>query len=583
MKSKFGKGLIIFSAAYCFFIGVASAEDVNTADISREAARKASGEGNEKPIENVEIKEQETDNPEIENIPEESFKLKGIIIDSDIEDIDQASVQHIIDPYIDNQVTIKILRIIASHIKIFCRDRGWLAAVAYVPEQDSTDGTVRIKIISPKFGEVIFDNQSHIADDILQKIAENISPDDVVENDKIENVLYLINEIGGIRARGALIPDAVTQRINLNISVVDDQTKRGIFYLENYGNKNSGRYRTGIIYDMFNIDNRGSRLELSGLLSSKKSALGQFFDKGLDNYVVDYSWITDRKTTSRLGVSFGRTTYHQHNLVSDVISDSGGHSMDFQIHGTTPIWKTIHDGFTWHYGYKFRKVVSSVDYDFSSYGIIAMLFPEMFPTHSRNENYVHTASLGFSGYNRSLFNDLFNYSFTLYGGYNSPRTDSARDVAEITNSEGRFFKSQLVLDYRKLFTKSFEFHTNILVQNASKGLNSSEQLQIGGATGVRGYADGDGAGDEGYLTRTELIWHTGEPGLSFSAFLDIGGAGYKTEHDLHSIKSWGIEANYVKPNDYFIKLDYARKIGNNLQVASDDKRQRFWFMVGKIF
>ena len=55
----------------------------------------------------------------------------------------------------------------------------------------------------------------------------------MVQNNKIENVLYLINEIGGVRARGALIPDAVTQRINLNINVVDDQTKRGIFYLEN--------------------------------------------------------------------------------------------------------------------------------------------------------------------------------------------------------------------------------------------------------------------------------------------------------------------------------------------------------------
>lgn len=45
---------------------------------------------------------------------------------------------------------------------------------------------------------------------------------------------------------------------------------------------------------------RGSRLELSGLLSSQKSTLGQFFNSGLDNYAIDYSWISDRRTTSRL-------------------------------------------------------------------------------------------------------------------------------------------------------------------------------------------------------------------------------------------------------------------------------------------
>ena len=211
------------------------------------------------------------------------------------------------------------------------------------------------------------------------------------------------------------------------------------------------------------------------------------------------------------------------------------------------------------------------------------MFPELFPTHSENEYHVHTFSLGVSGYKRSLFNDLFNYSFTLYAGKNTPRTDAARDVAELTNSDGRFFKSVFVLDYRKLFSPYCEFHTNILFHNASRGLNSAEQLQVGGANGVRGYADGDGTGDEGYLTRSELIWHTKDPRLSFSLFLDIGGAGNKIDHDIKTIKSWGIEANFTQPNDYFVKLDYARKIDHNPLVASDDKRDRFWFMVGKIF
>ena len=582
MNQKINKVVVIFSAASFLLAGNVNAEEFNTADISREAARQAAGETENKPAEKIEVDESEITTPD-DKIPNESFTLKGIIIDSDIKEIKQSDVQHLIDPYIDKNVTIDILKIIASHIKTYCRDKGWLAAVAYIPEQDSTDGTVKIKIMSPYFGKVIFDNQSHIANDILEKVAGNISEDDFVKSDKIENVLYLINEIGGIKARGALIPDTSTQRINLNINVVDDQTKRGIFYVENYGSKSSGRYRAGLIYDIYNIDNRGSRLELSGLLSSKKSALGQLFDKNLDNYVVDYSWITDRKTTSRAGISFGRTTYHQHGLASSVITEAGGHSTDIRIYGTTPVWKTIHDGLVWNYGYKFRNVTTSANYDFSSYGVWAELFPDLFPTSNQNQSYVHTFSLGVSGYKRSLSNDLFNYSFTVYGGKNSPRTEDARAVSEALNNDGHFFKSQLSLDYRKLFSPSFEFHTNILLQNASKTLNSSEQMQIGGANGVRGYADGDGAGDEGYLTRTEFIWHTGAPGLSLSTFLDIGGVGYKTDHDIHTIRSWGLELNYAKPNDYFIKLDYARKIGNNLQVASDDKKNRFWFMVGKIF
>ena len=100
---------------------------------------------------------------------------------------------------------------------------------------------------------------------------------------------------------------------------------------------------------------------------------------------------------------------------------------------------------------------------------------------------------------------------------------------------------------------------------------------------MRGYADGDGSGDEGYLSKSEIIWHTGEPGLSLSVFFDIGGTGTKSENNIQTIRSWGLEANYTKPNDYFVKLDWARRIGINQLVATDNKKHRFWFMVGKIF
>ena len=51
-------------------------------------------------------------------------------------------------------------------------------------------------------------------------------------------------------------------------------------------------------------------------------------------------------------------------------------------------------------------------------------------------------------------------------------------------------------------------------------------------------------------------------------------------------KGWGIGLNYTKPGDYFIRLDYARRIGGldyyeNSEDAKD--KGRFWFMLGKVF
>ena len=577
MKAKV---VSVFSAAF-LLCNVAHAEEVNTADISREAARQAAGESEPVKVDEVEVTGTEIEETDVEDVIKETFELKGINIDSDIKEIGYEEVQHIIEPYVNEEVNINSLKKLALEIKDYCRQKGWLAAVAYLPEQDSTDGVVTIKIMSPNFGKVTINNQSHLADDILKKVGENISSKHLVQNHKIENVLYLINEIGGVRARGALIPDTLTRTVGLNINVVDDQTKRGIAYYENYGSKSTARYRLGALYDIYNIDNRGSRLEVSGLMARNRN---------LDNFSVDYSWITDRKTTSRAGLSFGRTTYYQvpSGFGSDLYSvnaEAGGHSTDFRLYGMTPIWKTIHDGFVWNYGYKFRDYTQTVDttirYNQILHDVLGLSDTVI---HYPDDRYIHTLSLGVSGYKRSLFNDLFNYSFTLYGGHVSPQSDYAETMADLKEDGGNFFRSVANVDYRKLFNKYIEFHTNLTLQNASKNLVGAEQLTIGGAHGVRGYGDGEGSGDEGYLSRSEVIYHTDMPGLSLSVFFDIGGAGIKSEHDIHTIRSWGFEANYSKQNDFFIKLDYARKLGsNNLLVARDDKRQRFWFMVGKIF
>ena len=359
-------------------------------------------------------------------------------IDSDIKKISQSDVQHIIAPYIGQQVDIYMLRKLAVEIKTFCRQQGWLAAVAYLPEQDSTDGVVTFKIMSPNFGKIVFNNQSRLDDDILRRVGDNIKSKYLVQNDKIEDILYLINEIGGVKARGALIPDTLTKKIDLNINVVDDQTKRGIIYQENYGSKNSGRYRSSLIYDIYNLDNRGSHFEVSGLISNED----------LDNYALDYSIISRRKSTSRFGVSVGRTTYH---LVQSALRglEAGGHSTDLRLYGTTPVWKTIHDGFVWNYGYKFRNYTQTISYkiDLSSLGL------GTYTQRFQGQNYIHTFSLGFNGYKRSLHNDLFNYAFTLYNGYLSPRTESAKAMAEDGYTDGNFIRSEIDLDYRKLFSK----------------------------------------------------------------------------------------------------------------------------------
>ncbi len=479
----------------------------------------------------------------------DTFVLNGLTINSELP-IKQPQLQHIIDRYIGTRVGIRELREIASEIKIYCRQEGYLAAVAYIPEQDASGGNVTMNLISANFGKVIIHNDSRLANDILENVAKNIETSQAVEDIRIEDLLYRINAIGGVLARGELVPDATARSIDLHVHVKDDRTNRGILYTENYGNENTGRYRFGLVYDIFNIDNRGSRLEFTGLMSTKD----------LHNFVVDYSIISDRKATSRAGISVGHTSYYAGGNMSYL--GNGGDSYDLRIYGSTPIFKTVSYGLDWTYDYKFRNIKDHID-------LIGY----------NGKKYLHVASTGINGYVRK-HNGVFNYGVKVYGGHVSGRN-------EITNLlydkvMGDFARGELTLDYRKMLGKYWEGHTSLLAQVASKNLNGSEQLTLGGAHGVRGYADSEGSGDKGYLSKTEFIWHTKVRGLSFSAFFDIGGSGMRSD-EIHTIRSWGLGTIYSKPDDFFVKLDYARKIGNNRAVTQDNTRQRWWFMAGKIF
>ena len=49
-------------------------------------------------------------------------------------------------------------------------------------------------------------------------------------------------------------------------------------------------------------------------------------------------------------------------------------------------------------------------------------------------------------------------------------------------------------------------------------------------------------------------------------------------------KGWGIGVSYSRPGDYFVRLDWARRIGLGKNASDAAKsKNRFWFMVGKVW
>ena len=81
-----------------------------------------------------------------------------------------------------------------------------------------------------------------------------------------------------------------------------------------------------------------------------------------------------------------------------------------------------------------------------------------------------------------------------------------------------------------------------------------------------------------------MRYHTPLPGLSLSTYFDTGHMMDKASDSSTTLQGWGVGVNYTKPNDWFARFDYARRIGLSANASEAAKsRARMWFMLGKVW
>jgi hemolysin activation/secretion protein len=94
------------------------------------------------------------------------------------------------------------------------------------------------------------------------------------------------------------------------------------------------------------------------------------------------------------------------------------------------------------------------------------------------------------------------------------------DIAT-AKTNGAYSKALYNLNRLQRVTSQDTLSFNLSGQRASKNLSSSEQFSLGGVNGVRAYPQGEGNGDQGWLTNFE-VRHTLLNQLQGLAFYDAG-------------------------------------------------------------
>ena len=131
-------------------------------------------------------------------------------------------------------------------------------------------------------------------------------------------------------------------------------------------------------------------------------------------------------------------------------------------------------------------------------------------------------------------------------------------------------------------------------QLASKNLDSSEKMELGGAYGVRAYPEGESYGDEGYIATVEarlLLPSLPEaiPGRTqFFGFVDTGAITiaehpwFTGPNSAHR-SGYGAGLIWSAPDNFIVKATYARKLGHQAATSAPDRSGRVWIQLVKQF
>ncbi|MCB1646651.1 MAG: ShlB/FhaC/HecB family hemolysin secretion/activation protein [Pseudomonadales bacterium] len=164
-------------------------------------------------------------------------------------------------------ITIEQLDAIAASVTEFYRDKGFILATAFIPEQEVADNVIRFSILEGRLGEVRVSNNEIYPSEVVTRAFYNEMGEAVTE-ERIEGALRRINDLPGLRVRGSFSPGQNIGETSLNLSVLEEKAWNANILIDNHGSATTGETRMFATAEWLNVAGLGHRV-MAGVLRSE--------------------------------------------------------------------------------------------------------------------------------------------------------------------------------------------------------------------------------------------------------------------------------------------------------------------------
>ncbi len=455
-------------------------------------------------------------------------------------------------------LTLGELEVYARRITQFFREQGYLVARAVIPAQTIENGAVTIQVLIGQYDQIQVRNDSALRKTAIDRVLSPLKSGDYIHKETLERTLLLLSATDGISSKATLTAGGTPGTSNLVISLTDTAKATGQAYIDNHGSRYTGKNRFGFNYNLHNLSGEGDTL-----------SLGTILGKDMDDYSLSYQLPTGGQG-AKLGIGYSRSHYTLGEQFADL--DASGIAKITSIYESFTLRRSRDFNLTGRIGFDHKELEDRINY---------------FGSNSRKS--ANIWKLGISGDSRDNRGGGYN-SFGLTFSLGQLRMDSADAVAADSSAHtaGHYNKTNLNLYRIQSVNNRLNLHLSFAGQLASKNLDSSEKISLGGPSGVRAYPVNEASGDEGYVVTGELRWNLPDPRVQLTAFVDGGHvmlnkAPWTTEANSRTLSGAGLGIILSRPGDYALRLDYAWKMSSSKAVSDTDRAGRFWLQGVKYF
>ena len=424
----------------------------------------------------------------------ENLVLKRVLFEGNLA-VKTPDLEHVAAPYLDHPLYFADLQNLAAQISLLYRQRGYVATVS-IPHQIVVRGNVRLKIVEAHFSGADIDPRSNglIKNEfIVHRIEQALKPGELVDLQKLDRALLLLNDLPGASMTGGL--DSGHKEGESRYVVVSQRRNQvtATASVDNYGARSTGEQRFNGDISLNNAVGIGDLLTVSALHT---------FGSDYGRFAVSFPVLDNGL---RFEASASVMKYH---LTAPELKSGNfaGQSQTYGFDLTYPIVRSRVFNLNFLTGYVGKTFINTANQNVSS--------------HYRTD----AMSVGL---NANLYDDIYmtavnSFSLTAVTGLvdlnGSP--NKASDSLT-TQTQNQFSKIKATVARTQTLSEQLEAVVSTTGQYAFKNLDSSEKLFVGGVSGVRAYPSSEGGGSSAVIGNGELKYKLPYD-LTVSGFYDIG-------------------------------------------------------------